>query len=164
MPNHLIFEPASNTIRQLPGNYCVASFDGHSWKVEIDLAADIEFGVTLLRYFHNWENRYRKTGFDIMNDLKWGKLMNGKTYSDFKVIMVSSNTNSFGLYGVVIMNEAGVTYQIGCSKLNVPNKDSILNAVLDSKTNLVSIQGVSYEIPERMQLASENVIKQFFKQ
>lgn len=71
----------------------------------------------------------------------------------FKVVTVSENTNSFGLYGMVLMARDGEAWQVGASYINVKKKGDIItleNSWADHQ----------FEIPEQLDDASESVINE----
>ena len=66
---------------------------------------------------------------------------------DFKVWGVSSNTNSFGLYEVRLMNKQGHFYTVGASQYHVPNNRSVIDVpVVNGQPNFAAIH---FEIPDR---------------
>lgn len=82
----------------------------------------------------------------------------------FVVASVSSNTNSFGLYGVVIVAKDGQTFEVACNRLNVPEKDEIVKVWLNEKThNLLQIIGHNCEIPTRLKDAPKSITSSLFK-
>lgn len=85
---------------------------------------------------------------------------------EFKVIGVSSNTNSFGLRGVIIVAKDGEAWQGGVSYLYVPKKDDMVSLVYKEKS-----QGVletypqfpsGWEIPERLKDMPADLLKKVF--
>lgn len=67
----------------------------------------------------------------------------------FKVVSVSSNHNSFGLYGVIICDKSGLAFEIGVSQYNLPNKGNIVTGQVTEKGNLHSLP-FGYEIPRKL--------------
>lgn len=59
----------SETIRQWPQNYMVASYHNKQWIVRPDMAVDIEVATKVFRYFHSWEVQYNTPVSQIINDL-----------------------------------------------------------------------------------------------
>lgn len=79
-------------------------------------------------------------------------------YPVVKVISVSSNTNTFGLYGVIILSTTGIAYEIGVS--NPPRRGRTFESRFYGKS-LMEIYGLSYEIPKLLDKAVPlNVIEQ----
>lgn len=86
------------------------------------------------------------------------------TFTDqFKVVSVSSTTNSFGLRGAIIMSKSGVAYEIATSYLYPLKKGQVLDCLLSDTNNLKSIQGISYELPQRLPDAPKTVAKEVWK-
>lgn len=82
-----------------------------------------------------------------------------KTYFEtFKIVTVSSNTNSFGLYGVVILSKTGKAFEIGMGSINEPAKGQALIGELTLSGDLVAIKGKSYEIPRKLSPPPAEVI------
>lgn len=86
----------------------------------------------------------------------------------FKVVAVSANTNSFGLYQCIMIARDGRAYKACASYLNVPKKDSIVNvpAILDASGNPTSrfnFAALSFEIPEQIETAPEEVVAEIWK-
>jgi hypothetical protein len=78
----------------------------------------------------------------------------------FKIVTVSKNTNSFGLYGVIIMNQTGMAFEIGMNAYNDPKKGQSLIVELTEDGNISSIRGKSYEIPRKLATAPAEVIRE----
>lgn len=86
----------------------------------------------------------------------------------FKVAAVSENTNSFGLRGMILMRENGVTYQVGANYLRVKKVGETVTVPCD--WNEVDPMGdpmvnyhfysLGFEIPERLPDAPENVVRE----
>jgi hypothetical protein len=80
-------------------------------------------------------------------------------YTDkFKVVSVSTNTNSFGLYGVKILSKAGLCFEVGVGSIYKPALGDILNVALTDKNDLRGIEGINYEIPKRKPSPPQEVI------
>lgn len=82
--------------------------------------------------------------------------------SQFKVVNVSSNTNSFGLYGVIMADKSGLAFEVGMNYLSKPNPGDMLNVTLTEKNNLVSIAGKFYEIPRKLNKMPANLVNELF--
>lgn len=67
----------------------------------------------------------------------------------FKVVSISSNTNSFGLHGVVIVDKSGLAFEVGVSYINLPAKGNIFTGEVTENGNLHSLP-FSYEIPRKL--------------
>jgi len=72
----LSFCAYSNTIRQLPENYCIAVFKRpyHStntgcWVLEPDLAADSDLVCRVARELLNFDSKYEKSGLKLLAKL-----------------------------------------------------------------------------------------------
>ncbi len=79
-----------------------------------------------------------------------------------KVVTVSQNTNSFGLYGHILMAKDGTAYQIAASMYSKQEKGTVLNAEFVN-WRLDKIPGVSYEIPQKLMQAPADVIADVWK-
>jgi hypothetical protein len=84
-------------------------------------------------------------------------------HEQFKVVNVSNNTNSFGLYGVVILAKSGKAFEIGVGSLYKPKAGQMLNATLTESGNLDNIEGISYEIPRMLEDAPQYVVDEVYK-
>ena len=83
----------------------------------------------------------------------------------FKVVTISQNRNSFGLYGVIIIDRDGHAWQIGVNYINLPKKGDVVNAWVSSKTNdLYRIAEISYEIPQQLDKAPPPVVKEVWSE
>ena len=97
---------------------------------------------------------------------------------EFRVVSVSSNTNSFGLHGVILLSKDGEAYQLGASYLYLPWKGDTIVATVQHNTdndkrdvNFTHLkskdtgktESFSYEIPERLSDAPTAVINEVFK-
>ena len=56
--NILMFQPASGTIRLVPGNYMIARHDGCSWVNDPDLACDPDLATVVFRVLLNYDAKY----------------------------------------------------------------------------------------------------------
>lgn len=78
----------------------------------------------------------------------------------FKVVTVSSNTNSFGLRGMVLMAEDGEAWEVGVSNIYEKSKNAtIYLPVVDGKTE-VPCGHFQCEIPRQLPKAPKNVIQE----
>lgn len=66
---------------------------------------------------------------------------------EFKVVSISSNTNSFGLRGVVFISRSGKAWQVGASALHVPKRGQVFSFP-EGKEPPFAKWG--FEIPERL--------------
>lgn len=64
-------------------------------------------------------------------------------YKEFKVVSVSQNTNSFGLYGMILVARDGEAWQVAANYLNKKEKGKVFIARED-------FYGMGFEIPERL--------------
>ena len=75
----------------------------------------------------------------------------------FRVAAVSTNTNSFGLWGVVVVSRSGEAWQLGGNDLHKPEVGSELAPEI--KSGVPCWGRLGYEIPERLHPnAPEDVI------
>jgi hypothetical protein len=86
---------------------------------------------------------------------------------DFKVVSVSSNTNSFGLYGVILVAKDGEAIEIAVGSLYKPNKGDILikRIMSDEDGNILNydFEGISFEIPRTLPIAPKEVVNEIWK-
>lgn len=71
-------------------------------------------------------------------------------FTQFKVVSVSENTNSFGLHGVIICDKSGLAFEVGIGQMFCPKKDAIISGQVTAAGNLSSLQGITYEIPRKL--------------
>lgn len=87
---------------------------------------------------------------------------------EFKVVAISSNTNSFGLRGVVMVARDGEAWQVGASTINLPRKDAMVTLKFneDPKGGLQEYPEFPFncEIPERKPDPPAELLKEFFPQ
>ena len=86
---------------------------------------------------------------------------------EFKVVSISSNTNSFGLYGVILMGKDGESYQVGSNYFHLPKKGDVLknNVHYNAETQERLLKTLSwslsgFEIPERLPDAPFKVVQE----
>jgi hypothetical protein len=79
----------------------------------------------------------------------------------FKVVSISQNTNSFGLYGVIIADKTGLSFEIGVSYINLPVKGNIVTGQVTDSGNLHSLP-FSYEIPRKLPTVPKDVLRELF--
>lgn len=85
-------------------------------------------------------------------------------HTQFKVLAVSSNTNSFGLHGMIITDPRGNAFEIAVGSLYKRNSGEVVFGCIseDGKT-IVSLENISYEIPRRLPALTENELKNIWK-
>jgi len=66
---------------------------------------------------------------------------------EWKVFGVSENTNSFGLYGVRLLNKQGHFYTVGASSLNCPKEGDVIE--VSEEKGRPMFEKCLFEIPER---------------
>jgi hypothetical protein len=75
----------------------------------------------------------------------------------FKVAAVSSNTNSFGLTGLILIAQDGEAWQVGASQHHVKTRGEIVQVpVLGENDRNFACLG--FEIPERLSQAPPVVV------
>jgi len=80
----------------------------------------------------------------------------------FKVVSVSSNRNSFGLAGMILVARSGEAWQVGASHLNVKKKGDVVRVPVESPGQR-DWAALGFEIPERLkQDAPDGVIKEIW--
>lgn len=86
----------------------------------------------------------------------------GNFISQFKVISVSSNTNAFGLTGVIMADKTGLAFQVGMNYLSKPEQGDLLNVTLNQNLEIQSIAGKSFEIPHKLPSVPAHALKELF--
>lgn len=83
----------------------------------------------------------------------------------FKVVAVSSNRNSFGLKGVVLMARDGRAFQVGASAPHVPERGEVIVILFVDQKNDRGLNFVArcYEIPEELPIAPEAVVAEVWQ-
>lgn len=83
---------------------------------------------------------------------------------EFKVVAKSSNTNSFGLYQMVLVAKDGEAYKTHASMYNAKEQGETVNqkVVFDTEGNLVSSYFVGHEMTSKIADAPQEVIEQYF--
>lgn len=79
----------------------------------------------------------------------------------FAVVTVSTNRNSFGLQGFIIMAKDGTAYEAAANNLNVPKQGQHLDLATDVKGE-VDFARYGWEIPRRLPDAPPKVVKSVF--
>lgn len=84
----------------------------------------------------------------------------------FRVIAVSSNTNSFGLYQFIVVAKTGEAYKLHTSYLNKPTKGqdiTIKQTIHDNgKLTFNEVIGIGIEMPEALPKAPKEVVDEVF--
>lgn len=84
---------------------------------------------------------------------------NEKQYVEFKVAAVSSNTNSFGLYQMVLVSREGAAFT--ACKSDPPSKGTVLTLPLESGMITSSI-GFHFEIPRKLENAPPAIMEELW--
>jgi hypothetical protein len=63
----LVYNHATQTIRQMPQNYLIAQYNGFSWHSEPDLAADKELALRVYLALFDHETKYNKDGLFLLS-------------------------------------------------------------------------------------------------
>lgn len=66
MESILSFEESTQTIRQLPQNYCIATKSKGYWMIDFDIASDEELVIRVCNALFQYENRYC-TGLELLS-------------------------------------------------------------------------------------------------
>jgi len=87
----------------------------------------------------------------------------------FKVVSRSQNTNSFGLYGLILVARDGEAWEVGANHLNVKDKNEFVNQVVtvDVDTNgdkrVVATTFPQFEIPRKLEKCPADVLAEIFQ-
>jgi hypothetical protein len=76
----------------------------------------------------------------------------------FKVASVSSNANSFGLRGMILMAQDGEAWEVGANALNVKQKGAIVAVEIVNDQPAWATLG--YEIPRELGKAPAKVVRE----
>lgn len=84
--NKITYENYSDTIRQMPQNYLIASKKNNKWICEPDLAVNVDIAVMVFKSLLIYENKYEPDGIKLLKKLRINLNSNvkpevGKTYS-----------------------------------------------------------------------------------
>ena len=94
----------------------------------------------------------------------------------FRVFSISKNTNSFGLYGVIVIAIDGEAHELGISYLFLPEKGNEITAtVRHTHTDTYIANGepiinrsitfnIAHEIPRRLQNCPEHALVKIFSE
>lgn len=86
-----------------------------------------------------------------------------KQTKKFKVIRVSTNTNSFGLYGMWLLAQDGETWEVAVSQLNRKELGDVLELPYNREPSFSNLFW-SAEIPERKSNPPQRVIDMVWKE
>lgn len=82
-----------------------------------------------------------------------------KNNIEFKVVAISSNTNSFGLRQMVLLSRSGLAYKACFNSLNVKNVNEIINGVATfSDGKVISVAFVGGELVQKIRKPSKDII------
>jgi hypothetical protein len=84
-----------------------------------------------------------------------------KVFKQFKVVAVSENTNSFGLFGVVLVAKDGKAFQAGHSGFLVPSQGS--DVLVEVREDGLNWARAGFEIPEELKSAPTEVVNEVWK-
>ena len=76
----------------------------------------------------------------------------------FKVAAVSSNANSFGLKGVVVIAKNGEAFEVGANTLSMPKEGQVLGVPVEGGS--LNWARLGFEIPRELERAPRKVVKQ----
>lgn len=82
--------------------------------------------------------------------------------TQFKVVSVSSNTNSFGLHGVIICDKAGLSFEVGIAAWCCPKKGNIITGEVTINEDLKSLAGITYEIPRKLTKPDASILAEIW--
>jgi hypothetical protein len=75
----------------------------------------------------------------------------------FKIASVSSNMNSFGLTGMILIARDGEAWQVGASIHHVRRKGGVVRVPVAGRRDR-NFAALGYEIPERLPVAPPPVV------
>jgi len=74
----------------------------------------------------------------------------------FKVAAVSTNTNSFGLYGHIFIARSGKAFEAAANHINRKNKGEVVRLDADNP----NFAELGFEIPRELPTAPEEVVNE----
>lgn len=84
----------------------------------------------------------------------------------FRVIAVSTNTNSFGLHRFIAVAKSGEAYALHTGTIYKPNKgdDIVIEQFIteSGRTSFKEVKGMGIEMPEKMPVAPKEVLMEIF--
>lgn len=80
----------------------------------------------------------------------------------FKIASVSSNTNSFGLTGMILIARDGEAWQVGANSYYLRTKGDVVRVPLTGKRDR-NFAALGFEIPEKLQDAPPPVVKEVWR-
>ena len=82
----------------------------------------------------------------------------------FKVAAVSSNTNSFGLYQMVVISKCGEAYKIHASMYNVKKRGEYIDQrVMTKNDKIISKDFLGCEMPIKLPQVPRDVLNELFQ-
>lgn len=69
MKNKIVYEHGTRTLRQKPGNYCIAMREGCSWRMCPDLAADTQIVTTVANVLMSYVAKY-SSGHELLEHIQ----------------------------------------------------------------------------------------------
>lgn len=82
---------------------------------------------------------------------------------EFKVATVSSNTNDFGLYGMMLFARDGEVWEVAANSLHVKQIGDVVEVQLDEVSTIPDFTALSYEIPQRMIDCPQEIVESIWK-
>jgi len=103
MENILVYQPETETIRQMPQNYCIAVKKENRWVLDYDIAADKGLVLRVCNALFEHKNRYAK-GLELLaeitpnQEIKSSRFIVGKTYRYSEITDQNENVslNDYG--------------------------------------------------------------------
>lgn len=80
-------------------------------------------------------------------------------FEEFRVVSVSSNTNSFGLHGVILISRLGNAWEVGANAINVPKQNDTFGARIHADGN-PNFTKFGFEIPRRLPDVPPHIVSQ----
>jgi hypothetical protein len=81
--------------------------------------------------------------------------LEGENRQEFAVAQKSSNTNSFGLYGIILVAKDGSAWEAAHGYLDCPEQGDVVSLGLDGNSEPIF---TGYEIPRRLKNAPQEVV------
>lgn len=83
------------------------------------------------------------------------------TTKKFKAVLISRNTNAFGLYGVILVAKDGESWEVGSNSLSLPFQGQVLTCKMS--TGQPRMFELGFEIPRRLPDLPEAALAEVWK-
>lgn len=123
MENILIYQRETETIRQMPQNYCIAVKEENRWVLDYDIAADKKLVIRVCNALFEHKNRYAK-GLELLaaitpnKEFKSSRFIVGKSYRYSEIINENEDV-SLNDYGEEYLGQNAIHIRYNKSEIDV---------------------------------------------